>query len=420
MTEMLRHIDKKPGLIGLGLIGFMSLAGLVGCSDDLETVTDAVTVNIEAQTCSSAFVEEGQDSESRDDSPLTRAWTLPSGFFTFAETFGADGLFKDQKDMVNKSIDVFFTQDGTDTQEGILYYNEVSGTWNLNNKDVKGSSTPYQLYGYIPKEDAEGATITANGTFSNGAVLKINGLNTVTPSDVCVIVGAKDGNDDGNNYNEASPYTVTGLSTGKFDVKFNSGDGAKNYIFLLFDHLYSSLRFSFKVADTYYALRTIKLKKLELIAYANESGGGVRAKYNATITLRKNDAGTSPIVGTVTFTADNSSAYVAPTPLYEGDGLKLTNTTSEFLGCFVPGVNTYFKLRSTYDVYDKNVTATNPDGNLIRQNCQAENTIDLRAKFETSSSMRGHCYKYEITVQPTYLYVLSDPDLDNPTLRIEN
>jgi hypothetical protein len=195
-------------------------------------------------------------------------------------------------------------------------------------------------------------------------------------------------------------------------------------VFLLFDHLYAALRFNFKVDDVYDALRTIKLRKLELVAYADDSGGGVWAKFNATVTLRQNTLGNSPIVGSVLYTADESSAYVAPVPLYEWDGTPNTatdldnevilnpDTPTQFMGCFVPGMNTYFKLRSTYDVYDK-------QENLIRQNCQAENTIDLRQLFSNDlTTMRGHCYSITMTVQPTYLYMLSEPDMDNPTVRV--
>ena len=68
------------------------------------------------------------------------------------------------------------------------------------NMDIENTGT-YYLYGYIPKEDAEGVTISPNDTYHNGAVLTINGLNAVTPSDVCVIIGAKNG---GNVNNDAT------------------------------------------------------------------------------------------------------------------------------------------------------------------------------------------------------------------------
>lgn len=415
MREMLRHIAKKMKAIGLiGLIGPM---GLIGCSDDAES-GEKLLVNIEAQTCSTAFEEEEPGSESRVQGSITRAWSLPDGYVTFASTFGTDGLFSAQKDLVNASIDAFFTSDAKGKQEGILYYKEVSSgdSWHLSNMEIEGGGT-YQLYGYIPQEDADDADIEPyNGSYSNGAKLTIRGLNTVTASDVCVIIGAKDGSSKDDDTGVSDNIRVR---SGNFDVNFHSGTSATNYIFLLFDHIYSSLRFSFKVDADYNDIRTIRLRKLELIAYASDAGGGVKAKYNATIYLRKNDIGVSPIAS-VTFSPVSTSANVAPTTLYDGTetngGMDLSTTPSNFLGCFVPGINNYFKLRSTYDVYDKK-------GDLIREHCQAENTIDLRDKFvsymHTMNTMRGHCYTYNITVQPTYLYMLSDPDMDNPTIKVK-
>ena len=93
---------------------------------------------------------------------------------------------------------------------------------------------------------------------------------------------------------------------------------------------------------------------------------------------------------------------------------RLTNVRPFTSACFVPGDHTYFKLRTTYDVFDR-------QGNKIREGCQAESTIDLRDHFGSYlSTTRGHCYTLNVKVQPTYLYVLSEPDLDNPTLTIDN
>ncbi len=280
-------------------------------------------------------------------------------------------------------------------------------------------SGDYFLYGFIPTEDADHASIAPlNSSYSNGAVLTIHDLDAVTPSDVCVIIGAKEGTD---------VNTPTGLQRGQYQTHLNptgTSSTYHNYIFLLFDHLYSALRFNYKVDAEYAKLRTIKLRKLELIAYSDDSGGAVKAKYNVVITLRQNTTGDSPIAS-VNFTPDTSSGNVAPVPLYDWDGdpskyltLKVTEPTA-FMGTFVPGDMKYFKLRSTYDVFDKNVTNAHPEGNLIREGCQAENTIDLRKKFGSYlSTTRGSSYSYTITVQPTYLYMLSEPDLDNPTVTI--
>lgn len=86
--------------------------------------------------------------------------------------------------------------------------------------------------------------------------------------------------------------------------------------------------------------------------------------------------------------------------------LAIRSYGSSFLGCFTPGSSSHFLLRSTYDVYDK-------AGNKIRKDCTAENKLSL-----TSDLSRGKMHTVNITVTPTYLYVLSDPDLDNPTVTI--
>lgn len=413
----------------MGLIGIAGLMGLSGCSDDPEAVRHYVS--IEAQSYSTTFDVMEEDDESRALGSITRSWTPPTTPTTFYPYSSDDvsGMFANQKDLTNKSIGVFFTKE-SNKQDGVLFFKEDgkgNANWHLNNMEIESGS--YQLYGYIPKEDADNANVEPlNGSFSNGAVLTINGLNTVTPSDVCVVVGAKE---DNTNHDPNNDYTVSGLAPGNFDVTFNSGENAKNNLYLLFDHIYSSVRFGFKVAPAYNAMRTIKLKELELVALADKNGGGVKAKYKATITLKKNNTGASPIADNVLFEADNTSADVAPTSLYKGE-LTLSDADPQyFMGCFVPGVNTYFKLLTTYDVYDKNqakdehgnpILDSNGDPvyNLIRKNCQAENIIDLREKFQMSETVNGKCYTYILKVQPTYLYMLSEPDLDNPTLTIEH
>lgn len=405
MKELLRHMAKMIRL--MSLVGLMSL---MGCSDDPSP--EGQRVSAEVMSCSTGFEEIA-------DRMGTRAWTPPSNYYLYSSMYGENGLFATQKDLAHKSIRAFFTQD-TDVQERFFYYRASESKWHMDADLENGStSSPFQLYGFIPVEDAEGANISPlSGYYSNGAILTINGLSTITPSDVCVIIGAKDGSAEDDDTGSSDDIRV---APGKFDVTFNPGDNASNYIFLLFDHIYSSLRFCFTVDATYYALRRIRLTKLELIAYAGETGGGVKAKYDATITLQKNNTGTSPIVGNISFTPTSGSSDVAFTSLYEWDGTENTendtdnevllapDTPTNFMGSFVPGVNTTFKLRSTYDVFDTH-------GNLIRKDCQAENTIDLRQKFEISQTLNGHCYSYTIKVQPTYLYVLSEPDVDNPTV----
>lgn len=390
---------------------------LNACSDtDAPGDQEKERVQIELLPFASSYEEKLDVSLTRGDD----SWTPPSPYVTYDNL---NSKFAKQKDLMGKSISVFFTKDDADPMEGTFFYRNSTNTWQLSNLDV--TEGDYYLYGYIPKEDATSASITPNESYSDGAVLTIKGLNTVTPSDVCVLIGAKEGPDKYHDGDIDDP-----LRPGFFKTHINATDGGNNYIYLLFDHIYASLRFRFKVDPVYDALRTIRLRKLELVAYSSQSGGEVYAKFDAKITL-KATSGASPIVGSVEFFPDENSTNVPPMPIFEGDVKLKTTAATEFIGSFVPGDNTYFKLRSTYDVYDKNVNKNGngepildedgePVGNLIRQGCKAENTIDLRKWFGNDLvTTRGHSYSLTMTVQPTYLYVLSDPDLDNPTVVIQ-
>lgn len=386
----------------LRLIGLISVIGLASCSKDEQQGTG---MTFEAQPYVMEY-EEMHGARAWDATTRT-TWTPPSPYVSYND-LTHKGL--NQKDLSKESIGVFFTQDGEEPMEGVFFYQDTK--WHLNNKDINAGD--YYLYGFMPRNDAQSAEIDPNGSFSNGAVLTIKGLSALTQSDVCVIVGAKEGTDD---------HTVTGLQTGSFLTHlYPTSGGSHNYIFLLFEHLYSALRFKFTIDADYAELRTIKIRKLELVSYSDENGGIVHSKYDATITLQKT-TGDSPIVGNVVFTPDGSSAAVAPQELYNWNDdpdkyvTLTTDTPATFMGCFVPGENTYFRLRTTYDVFDRE---GNP--NPIRQACVAENTIDLRNKFDQAllSASRGHCFSYTIKVQPTYAYVLSNSDLDNPELKLSD
>lgn len=404
---------------------------LVGCSDDSEQESRQL-VTFETRPCTTQFVEEGDslNARSADAMHATRAWEPPSGYYLYDDPSDATitnnavySLFKEQENLFYKSIDVFFTRDGKAPLNGTFSY-KADGKWHLN-MDIE-EADDYYLYGFIPKEVAKKATITGNSSYSDGAVLNIQGLKTVTHSDVCVIVGAKDGpNED----TAVSSATGESLATGNFKIHAKSvqigadNTGSPNFIYLLFDHLYSTMAFNFLIDETYDALRTIKVRKLELIGYADVHETNIKARYNVEVKLKSNTTGASPIKE-IKFTPDPTSGNLAFEPIYEGEGVTLSHTTpTPFLGCFVPGQNTNFKLRTTYDVYDKNQAKDkdgNPVYNLIRKGCIADNAIDLKDKFNTYSSLRGQMFKVTLKVIPTYLYVLSEPDLDNPTITIEH
>lgn len=260
---------------------------------------------------------------------------------------------------------------------------------------------------------------TYRGTYEDGAVLTLNNLPAVTKNDICVIVGAKNG---------TSADNDNGLTTGQFayEAKATEGDGkGSNFVFLLFDHLYSCINLSFSVEENYNKLRTIKLKKLELQAKVLNAGvkTPLKRKTRAVITLRKTTDDSSPLIYNnteqIVFTPDETSGNADETLFTSDEGQALSTSPSDFLGyCMSQGISD-FTIRSTYDVYDNNGPG-HTAGNLIRENCVAENKVNILQLFSSlRTASRGYKYNVKLIVNPTYLYVLSEPDLDNPTVKVE-
>lgn len=262
-----------------------------------------------------------------------------------------------------------------------ITYNSSTGKWNAY-FEVTADKT-YTVYGYMPKTGEMNSTLTS--ITDNGdtlTTLTITGIKPVTTDDICIITGVK-GTDDGLKEGQFSWYTPVGVKT--------------YYIHLLMDHLYAAAQFRLKIDAEYAQLRTIKLKTMTLSTDKDS--------VNATISLTHNTTGVSPITG-VTYTPSGTSST---TEIYNSDeGTALDKTIPLSINaCFAPGLSNNLTLVTTYDVYDSK-------GNLIRQGCTATN------KLPNLNAVRGQRVLLNMTVNPTYLYVLSDPDLDNPTITIGN
>lgn len=355
----------------------------------------------------------------------TRAWEPPTTDYVAYE----DGV---------QTIGIAFTQNGEEAIKGTFY---KSGNWHFNvtdpTKNLKENSIAegvYYLYGYIPNTSGITFNITDrsgnNGTGANyeaGAKVVLQNVPTVMPKDLCVVIGAKHGFKQGEDDYYDGGYTDTNgndlydnddtrtnrLRRGDFAYTaqtISKESGAGNYVFLLFDHLYAALRVKMKVYGDYDELRTIKLKKLYLSTKAGETTS--KDKYTITVNLQANDGSSSPITG-ISYDLDPTGNTIGEDGLsfWSSDaGETLTTDFKSFTGHFMPSGITTLVLTSEYDVYDKK-------GNLIRKDCEATNTMVLSSLIsEQTYTQRGRRYTVNMTIQPTYLYVMSDPDLNNPTV----
>lgn len=380
------------------IIGLIGLMGLMGCSKD-ETSSKEPMGSTELEVASYVrwFEEADGTNGANRANRANRAWAIPSGFVAYE-----DGV---------QPIGIAFTQNGVDPAIGtgespkpmIGSFFKSSDKWRTSLDDIAEGT--YQLYGYIPNMAGINYSITdydgTNVAYSEGAIMTLQNVPTVMPHDLCVVIGAKHGTDKEHD---------SGLRQGDFSFIAKKGTDSKDYVFLLFDHLYAALRIRMKVYEDYNKLRTIKLKSLQLSTQAD--GETTKKRTDISIKLRATDGSVSPIQE-ITYGQPET-----PYPAIEGglefwsstNGEELTNDFKPFIGHFMPNGITRLSLTSVYDVYDKKK-------NLIRENCKATNTM-LLSELLTGQTVtaRGKRYTINMTIQPTYLYMLSEPDLNNPTV----
>ena len=353
------------GMMLLAAIGIM--LSVVSCSADEETEksnTQPTTLEV------AAFTRDYNISEL----PETRA--LPPGFSVYEPAEATD-------------IDIFLCQTSMVNSHNVV--SNASGHWRSH--IIIDAGKQYYIYGYMPKNAATSAEVTVlDGSFANGAVLKLQGLSTVSQSDVGVIVGVKQGD------SERKDITIVDdLRLGLFSfIGQNPSDG--NFVYLLLDHLYSAIGLQMRINANYNTLRQIRLKSMQLLT-------NTASTMTAQVALRANATGSNP-VESITWqpTAGESTSTIYT----NAAGLALTTTYQDIsTAMFASAMNGRLTLRCVYDVYD---TA----GNLIRADQQSDNLLPT-----LPSAAPGEKTVIRLTVNPTYLYMLSDPDLNNPTVSFE-
>ena len=293
------------------------------------------------------------------------------------------------------------------TNEDPNHYSVVEGTCSYSDQWSSSSSlkvkeeTPYYLYGYMPSSISATQSALEGDDYSKGISLEFTGLPAITSKDICVLVGVQRVET-----KSTEPTELPTITEGQYG--FRTGIKGKNYLNLLMAHLYTRVKVSFKIDSDYAELRSIHLKKVTLTSkYADGE--------SVTLNLRSGQG-----IGSPTFPSGSEGAEDHTVTLFKSTAVIPEKVLDKTLGdtplaldlpayCRPMGLaGTYhLTLTTTYDVYDSK-------GNLIRQNCTATNKLpDLEA-------VRGQRVQVNMTVNPTYLYVLSEPDLDSPTITIGN
>lgn len=297
-------------------------------------------------------------------------------------------------------IRAFMTHDINIDFQGDFTYRKVDDKYVWNSKVPLDEGT-YYVYGFMPSSEVNKVHLvpllnSGNSTtvYSNGAVMTITGLSAVTACDPCVIVGVK-----GAPTNTEMPDLADRLGYYDFNAD-KTIDGGGEYIYLLIDHLYAGLYLRMDINSTYNELRTIKITKLTLKAKHVKNA-------DMTVTMKQGDATSLNSIGIAPYRTVGDEITI-----YDGEERELkVNETENFMACILPILedtdNREYEMKTTYNVYDRK-------GNLIGPRTVV-NALTIPASKTLS---RGQYYTFNLTVNPTYIYVLSEPDLDNPMVVI--
>ena len=277
-----------------------------------------------------------------------------------------------------------FLQDDYGTYEGAFKYHNETAThyWRAQNLKVKPGTHNFWLYGYMPA--IEGIT----GEVLGQRQIKLSGIQPISPEDICIVTGVR--------VHETSALPLRG--TFEFEYK-NSDYNDVTVLNLLLEHMLGHVDFKFKIGSRYSQLRKIKVKSLTIKTTSKSS-------ISATINLPAN---TEDVV-TISYTAEGTDQTYTTTLLANTDTPKELTTTGVSVSSGInvavgTGLSENFILESQYEVYDlKN--------NLLSTRTASNN-------LSGALPVMGQKKEVVLTVEPTYLYQLSDDDLNNPEVTIQ-
>jgi hypothetical protein len=279
-------------------------------------------------------------------------------------------------------IHIYLTSSGTQVAEGKFGYASDTKEWSTHLKLKSGAGT-FRLYGFMP--DDPSLTASLQNVTAVDAQIKLENVNPLTTKDYCVVTGVRQ-------VETASDHTSA--TRGMFSFDYYSY--RQNYINLFLDHLMSRLVFNMKISPTYDAVRTIKVKKMTL-KLADISS------MRVTVTFSDNH-GISAISYIPTGAAADSC-------IIENEAKTLTTSPAAICTGYMVPDNVFInklELKTEFEVYNKK-------GDKIAKRTAVNKLTEPLAELQ-----RGEERTLLLTIDPSYLYVLSDPDLNNPTITIDN
>ena len=257
----------------------------------------------------------------------------------------------------------------------------------------------YNLYAYSRTLPSQNNPVF-NFTSESDVTLTFTGLDILTTTDPLVCIAS------------AGAIMPTDSLPELTQKEFNIGvipsvvpKGKSFKAFLAFDHLYSKATLSFRIDNTYSQLRKVHIKDVQIkVDNGTVSGTHVYSFYTQDLTLGDNHA-TGNAASIDLFDGPTAKA----TPAQEGDDfIELTTSPKEFGYYYFLPLNPTpsMYLEVTYDILSLN-------GDTVRENQTARNSnLFASINYSGGRATAGKNYNVNILVSPTYLYQLSDDDLE--------
>lgn len=289
------------------------------------------------------------------------------------------------------------------------YFAPVSEGWRSSVMVEAGTS--YRLFAHtaIPGVSARDISYSYTG---GTAKATFNGIDIISGTDilVCRASAGKDMDD------TPTPDEYPVLTEGNFDrFTVTGGDPSPTRAFLAMDHLYAKAELRFRMAEVVYdELRTIKLKGV----YVSTAKGTINGSH--TLDLSNGNLEISnPGNGAWTLSDKDITVDVmngaSSTAARDEDGM-VELVTDEYRSAgwftFLPlYVNQFYNsapvlsLRVMYDVFDASGYKTRENQTAVNAHVLKNITANL-----STSPQKGYSYIIDITVDPTYIYQLSDYD----------
>lgn len=276
---------------------------------------------------------------------------------------------------------------GVNNESTVTYQN---GGWN---SSLKLEPADYKIYSYLPK--MSGVTFVYTDALTK---ITLPHLPFIGDKDILISSGAYRST---TMVTDVKPYLTKNL----FDITVRGG--VSNYVSFMMDRVLAKVNLNFSVSEKYNDIRTIEIVRVYIDPVTELNG-----TFNIECSIAE-QAMTYAITPT-------GGTYPASTLVcnYQGELSSITesqggakalpvtpNQNSLFAPLYVvPGAQNRLKLRVVYNVYDKS-------GQLTRANQEvANNSISL---LQSGVLQRAREYNLNIQIVPTYLYTLSDNDLES-------